>query len=83
MYLGPNSHQEHGNRMLLIWLHGLLVAQRCPAKEIYQGLIAIGNVKMAGEIKFFIQYTLFFWKLNHLIHLIQISSYFKYNKFVY
>ncbi|XP_053466139.1 ankyrin repeat and death domain-containing protein 1B [Ictalurus furcatus] len=50
-WTGPNSHQEHGNRMLLIWLHGLLVAQRCPAKEIYQGLIAIGNVKMAEKLR--------------------------------
>lgn len=50
--------------MLLIWLHGVLVAQRSPAKELYQGLIAIGNVKMAGEIKFFIPYTLFFWKIK-------------------
>lgn len=36
--------------MLLIWLHGLLVAQGRPAKELYQGLIAIGNTKMAGGI---------------------------------
>lgn len=58
--LGPNSYQEHGNRMLLIWLHGVLVAQKSPAKELYQGLIGIGNVKMAGKVMFFILYTLFF-----------------------
>ncbi|KAF5906674.1 ankyrin repeat and death domain-containing protein 1B, partial [Clarias magur] len=46
-WTGPNSHQEHGNRMLLIWLHGVLVAQKNPAKELYQGLIAIGNIKIA------------------------------------
>lgn len=38
--------------MLLIWLHGVLVAQGNPAKELYQGLIAIGNIKIAGEVKF-------------------------------
>lgn len=62
MSLGPNSHQEHGNRMLLIWLHGVLVAQIIPAKELHQGLIAIGNIKIAGEVcSFFIPYT-----LNHI-----------------
>lgn len=64
VFLGPNSHQEHGNRMLLIWLHGVLVAQRSPAKELYQGLIAIGNIKIAGEVKVFTPYTLFKLKIE-------------------
>ncbi|XP_058230796.1 ankyrin repeat and death domain-containing protein 1B isoform X2 [Hemibagrus wyckioides] len=50
-WTGPNSYQEHGNRMLLIWLHGLLVVQGSPAKELYQGLIAIGNTKMAEKLR--------------------------------
>ncbi|XP_060763139.1 ankyrin repeat and death domain-containing protein 1B isoform X2 [Neoarius graeffei] len=50
-WTGPNSYQEHGNRMLLIWLHEVLVAQRSPAKELYQGLIAIGNTKMAEKVR--------------------------------
>lgn len=67
--LGPNSHQEHGNRMLLIWLHGVLIAQIIPAKELYQGLIAIGNIKIAGEVVFFFLFHTHcsFCHLNHLI----------------
>ncbi|XP_072520865.1 uncharacterized protein ankdd1b isoform X3 [Salminus brasiliensis] len=45
-WTGPNSYQEHGNRMLLIWLHGVTVAQQSPGRELYQGLIAVGNTKM-------------------------------------
>lgn len=48
VYIGQQSYQEHGNRMLLIWLHGVELAQRSPAKELYQGLLAIGNKTIAG-----------------------------------
>ena len=34
--------------MLLIWLHGVTVAQENPAKELYQALLSVGNTKMAG-----------------------------------
>uniref|UniRef100_A0A3Q3AX14 Ankyrin repeat and death domain containing 1B n=1 Tax=Kryptolebias marmoratus TaxID=37003 RepID=A0A3Q3AX14_KRYMA len=42
-----HSYKEHGNRMLLIWLHGEELAQRSPAKELYQGLILTENRKAA------------------------------------
>uniref|UniRef100_A0A8C7K5F4 Ankyrin repeat and death domain containing 1B n=1 Tax=Oncorhynchus kisutch TaxID=8019 RepID=A0A8C7K5F4_ONCKI len=48
-WTGQQSYQEHGNRMLLIWLHGVELAQRSPAKELYQGLLAIGNKTIAEE----------------------------------
>ncbi|TSM85917.1 Ankyrin repeat and death domain-containing protein 1B [Bagarius yarrelli] len=50
-WTGPKSYQEHGNRMLLIWLHGVFVAQKNPAKELYEGLTAIGNTKMAEKLR--------------------------------
>ncbi|XP_070992432.1 ankyrin repeat and death domain-containing protein 1B-like [Oncorhynchus clarkii lewisi] len=50
-WTGQQSYQEHGNRMLLIWLHGVELAQRSPAKELYQGLLAIGNKTIADKIR--------------------------------
>ncbi|XP_070689859.1 ankyrin repeat and death domain-containing protein 1B [Pempheris klunzingeri] len=50
-WTGQHSYQEHGNRMLLIWLHGEELAQRSPAKELYQCLILTGNRKAADKIR--------------------------------
>ncbi|XP_030274330.1 ankyrin repeat and death domain-containing protein 1B isoform X1 [Sparus aurata] len=50
-WTGQHSYKEHGNRMLLIWLHGEELAQRSPAKELYQGLILTGNRKAADKIR--------------------------------
>ncbi|KAM9857887.1 uncharacterized protein ankdd1b isoform 1-T2 [Aulostomus maculatus] len=50
-WTGQHSYQEHGNRMLLIWLHGEELAQKSPAKDLYQGLILIGNRKAADKIR--------------------------------
>ncbi|XP_074494302.1 uncharacterized protein ankdd1b [Sebastes fasciatus] len=50
-WTGQHSYQEHGNRMLLIWLHREELAQRSPAKELYQGLIFTGNRKAADMIR--------------------------------
>ncbi|XP_071755903.2 ankyrin repeat and death domain-containing protein 1A [Centroberyx gerrardi] len=50
-WTGQQSYQEHGNRMLLIWLHGVELAQKSPAKELYQGLIHTGNRKVADKIR--------------------------------
>ncbi|KAM7416455.1 hypothetical protein PAMA_018488 [Pampus argenteus] len=50
-WTGQHSYQEHGNRMLLIWLHGEGLAQKSPAKELYQGLILTGNRKAADKIR--------------------------------
>ncbi|XP_037834562.1 ankyrin repeat and death domain-containing protein 1A isoform X2 [Kryptolebias marmoratus] len=50
-WTGQHSYKEHGNRMLLIWLHGEELAQRSPAKELYQGLILTENRKAAGYVQ--------------------------------
>ncbi|XP_029017328.1 ankyrin repeat and death domain-containing protein 1A [Betta splendens] len=46
-----HSYREHGNRMLLIWLHGEEMSQKNPAKELFQGLTAIGNRKAADKLR--------------------------------
>nr|XP_046242911.1 ankyrin repeat and death domain-containing protein 1B [Scatophagus argus] len=50
-WTGQHSYKEHGNRMLLIWIHGEELAQRSPSKELYQGLILTGNRKAAEKIR--------------------------------
>ncbi|KAK5871361.1 hypothetical protein PBY51_004246 [Eleginops maclovinus] len=50
-WTGQHSYKEHGNRMLLIWLHGEELAERSPARELYQGLILTGNRKAADRIR--------------------------------
>ncbi|XP_037536997.1 ankyrin repeat and death domain-containing protein 1B [Nematolebias whitei] len=50
-WTGQHSYKEHGNRMLLIWLHREELAQRSPAKELYEGLILTGNRKAADKIR--------------------------------
>ncbi|XP_041642381.1 ankyrin repeat and death domain-containing protein 1A [Cheilinus undulatus] len=50
-WTGQHSYQEHGNRMLLIWLHKEELVHENPAKELYQGLITIGNRKAADKIR--------------------------------
>ncbi|XP_076588052.1 uncharacterized protein ankdd1b [Chaetodon auriga] len=50
-WIGQHSYKEHGNRMLLIWLHGEELAQKSTAKELYQGLILTGNRKAADKIR--------------------------------
>ncbi|XP_069565490.1 ankyrin repeat and death domain-containing protein 1B isoform X2 [Brachyistius frenatus] len=50
-WTGKHSYREHGNRMLLIWLHGEELAQTSPAKELYQSLILTGNRKAADKIR--------------------------------
>uniref|UniRef100_A0A8K9UHF5 Ankyrin repeat and death domain containing 1B n=1 Tax=Oncorhynchus mykiss TaxID=8022 RepID=A0A8K9UHF5_ONCMY len=50
-WTGKRSYQDHGNRMLLIWLHGSELAQLNPAKELYQGLLAIDNKTVADKIR--------------------------------
>ncbi|CAG07876.1 unnamed protein product, partial [Tetraodon nigroviridis] len=47
-WTGQHSYKEHGNRMLLIWLHGAELAGMSPAKELYQALVSTGNSKAAG-----------------------------------
>ncbi|XP_019907763.2 ankyrin repeat and death domain-containing protein 1A [Esox lucius] len=50
-WTGQQSYQDHGNRMLLIWLHGVELAQRSPAKELYEGLLAIDKKTVADKIR--------------------------------
>ncbi|XP_035999496.1 ankyrin repeat and death domain-containing protein 1A isoform X2 [Fundulus heteroclitus] len=50
-WTGQQSYKEHGHRMLLIWLHGEELAQRCPSKQLYQELVRIGNRKAADKIR--------------------------------
>ncbi len=60
--LGPNSFQEHGNRMLMIWLHGLMIEGSSPAKSLHEALVSVGITKIAGRIYFhnFIVLTIIF-----------------------
>lgn len=43
------SFKEHGHRMLLIWLHGVVVAGENPIKGLYEGLVEISRTDLAGE----------------------------------
>uniref|UniRef100_A0A8C6TPE5 Ankyrin repeat and death domain containing 1B n=1 Tax=Neogobius melanostomus TaxID=47308 RepID=A0A8C6TPE5_9GOBI len=50
-WTGQNSYQEHGNRMLLIWLHGVELANESPVKKLYQSLVLAGYQKAADKIR--------------------------------
>ncbi|TWW60062.1 Ankyrin repeat and death domain-containing protein 1A [Takifugu flavidus] len=50
-WTGQHSYKEHGNRMLLVWLHGAELAGTSPAKELYQALVSTGNSKAADKIR--------------------------------
>lgn len=46
---GMKSFKEHGHRMLLIWLHGVVMAGKNPVKGLYEGLVEISRTDLAGE----------------------------------
>uniref|UniRef100_A0A8C9IKW7 Ankyrin repeat and death domain containing 1A n=1 Tax=Piliocolobus tephrosceles TaxID=591936 RepID=A0A8C9IKW7_9PRIM len=48
-WTGTRSYQEHGHRMLLIWLHGVSTAGENPSKALFEGLVAIGRRDLAGR----------------------------------
>ncbi|XP_042797644.1 ankyrin repeat and death domain-containing protein 1A [Panthera leo] len=48
-WTGIKSYQEHGHRMLLIWLHGVAIAGENPNKALFEGLMAIGRRDLAGK----------------------------------
>ncbi|XP_058631918.1 ankyrin repeat and death domain-containing protein 1B isoform X2 [Onychostoma macrolepis] len=50
-WTGPNSFQEHGNRMLLIWLHGIMIEGSSPAKGLHEALLSVGITKIAEKIR--------------------------------
>ncbi|XP_071463517.1 LOW QUALITY PROTEIN: ankyrin repeat and death domain-containing protein 1A [Marmota flaviventris] len=50
-WTGTRSYQEHGHRMLLIWLHGVVMAGENPSKALFEGLVAIGRRDLAESIR--------------------------------
>ncbi|KAJ3604709.1 hypothetical protein NHX12_029449 [Muraenolepis orangiensis] len=50
-WTGQHSYREHGNRMLLIWHHGVELAGQSPSKELYQGLIQTSNRTVADRLR--------------------------------
>lgn len=47
---GNKSFREHGYRALLIWLHGALMTQPDPAKQLDEALVRAGFPESAGEL---------------------------------
>ncbi|XP_062456481.1 ankyrin repeat and death domain-containing protein 1B [Rhea pennata] len=50
-WTGKKSYKEHGHRMLLIWLHGTLLAHQNPVKHIYEDLKEAGFQHLAEKIR--------------------------------
>ncbi|XP_044058413.1 ankyrin repeat and death domain-containing protein 1A isoform X5 [Siniperca chuatsi] len=50
-WTGMKSFKEHGHRMLLIWLHGVVVAGENPIKGLYEGLVEISRTDLAEGIR--------------------------------
>ncbi|XP_060241581.1 ankyrin repeat and death domain-containing protein 1B isoform X2 [Meriones unguiculatus] len=48
---GSDSFREHGYRALLIWLHGALMTQPDPAKQLYEELVQAGFPEVAEKIR--------------------------------
>ncbi|XP_051028330.1 ankyrin repeat and death domain-containing protein 1B isoform X2 [Acomys russatus] len=50
---GNDSFREHGYRALLIWLHGALMTQPDPAKQLYEELVRAGFSDLAETTRQF------------------------------
>ncbi|XP_067350992.1 ankyrin repeat and death domain-containing protein 1A isoform X3 [Channa argus] len=50
-WTGMKSFKEHGHRMLLIWLHGVMMAGENPIKGLYEGLVEISRTDLAETIR--------------------------------
>ncbi|XP_071437237.1 ankyrin repeat and death domain-containing protein 1B isoform X4 [Pithys albifrons albifrons] len=50
-WTGKKSYKEHGNRMLLIWLHCTLLAHQNPVKHLYEDLVGAGFQPLAEKIR--------------------------------
>ncbi|XP_068781638.1 ankyrin repeat and death domain-containing protein 1B-like isoform X6 [Struthio camelus] len=50
-WTGKKSYKEHGHRVLLIWLHGILLAHQNPVKHIYEDLMEAGFQHLAEKIR--------------------------------
>uniref|UniRef100_UPI00398F4E4D ankyrin repeat and death domain-containing protein 1A n=1 Tax=Pristiophorus japonicus TaxID=55135 RepID=UPI00398F4E4D len=48
---GSKSYKEHGHRMLLNWLPGVITSGENPIKGLYEGLVAIGRNDLAESIR--------------------------------
>uniref|UniRef100_A0A669QL52 Ankyrin repeat and death domain containing 1B n=1 Tax=Phasianus colchicus TaxID=9054 RepID=A0A669QL52_PHACC len=49
-WTGKKSYKEHGHRMLLIWLHGTLLAHENPVKHIFKDLVEAGFQHLAERM---------------------------------
>ncbi|CAJ0962557.1 unnamed protein product [Ranitomeya imitator] len=47
-WTGTKSYRDHGHRMLLIWLHGVVMAGDNPVKGLFEGLVGIGRRDLAA-----------------------------------
>ncbi|KAK1890781.1 Ankyrin repeat and death domain containing protein 1A [Dissostichus eleginoides] len=50
-WTGMKSFKEHGHRMLLVWLHGVVMAGENPVKGLYEGLVEISRTDLAESIR--------------------------------
>uniref|UniRef100_A0A3B3ZF57 Death domain-containing protein n=1 Tax=Periophthalmus magnuspinnatus TaxID=409849 RepID=A0A3B3ZF57_9GOBI len=50
-WTGMKSYKEHGHRMLLIWLHGVVTAGDNPVKGLYEGLVEIQRTDLAESVR--------------------------------
>uniref|UniRef100_W5MQ00 Death domain-containing protein n=1 Tax=Lepisosteus oculatus TaxID=7918 RepID=W5MQ00_LEPOC len=50
-WTGNRSYKEHGFRMFLIWLHGITAEGKHPIRELYEGLVGIGNRTLAEKVR--------------------------------
>ncbi|XP_068033348.1 LOW QUALITY PROTEIN: ankyrin repeat and death domain-containing protein 1B [Anomalospiza imberbis] len=50
-WTGKKSYKKHGNRMLLIWLHGTLLAHQNPVKHLHKALVEAGLQLLAEKIR--------------------------------
>uniref|UniRef100_A0A8C1GM98 Ankyrin repeat and death domain containing 1A n=1 Tax=Cyprinus carpio TaxID=7962 RepID=A0A8C1GM98_CYPCA len=50
-WTGTKSYKEHGHRMLLIWLHGVINAGENPIKGLYEGLTGISRIDLAESMR--------------------------------
>ncbi|XP_053303931.1 ankyrin repeat and death domain-containing protein 1B [Spea bombifrons] len=50
-WTGKTSYKEHGHRMLLIWLHGVLLTEQNPIKSLYEDLVETGHHQLAENVR--------------------------------
>ncbi|KAG8456500.1 hypothetical protein GDO86_002324 [Hymenochirus boettgeri] len=50
-WTGNENYKEHGNRMLMIWLHGVLLAKENPIKCLYEKLLQMGHLQLAENFR--------------------------------